>query len=274
MPDARLLRAAGVRRRYAGRGGLVRRGAEGIVALDGVSLEVRAGEMVGVVGESGAGKSTLARILAGLEAPDSGTVFLDGKALDPRQPAALRRWRRAVQLVFQDPGSSLDPRQAVGAAVAEPLALRGRGDRGERAARVGVLLERVGLPHDEAMTRRRPQHLSGGERQRVAIARALACEPRVLVLDEPTSALDVSVRGHLLSLLLRLRHSQGLTMVFVTHELDLAAATCARIVVLQHGRVVEEGDVERIATAPQHPHTRALMDAARTLGFAGGGRAP
>ena len=197
-----ILAARQVVRRYPARGG-VRwgRDRELVAALDGVSLELRPGEILGVVGRSGSGKSTLARVLLGLERPDEGEVIFDGRSLEALTEPERRRLRRDVQVVFQDPHAALDPRQSVGDAVAEPLAVHGLVPRGERRERGKLLLGEVGLPGEDAFLERSPRELSGGERQRVALARALASEPRALILDEPVSALDASVRGQVLNLL-------------------------------------------------------------------------
>ena len=216
-------------------------------ALDDVSLDVGAGEVLAVVGESGSGKSTLARLLARLERPDGGAIRVDGR----------------VQMVFQDPFASLNPARRVRHHLARPLRLHRDVRGGELDARVGELLAAVGLP--PAIARRFPHELSGGQRQRVAIARALAAEPRLLVADEPTSMLDASLRVELLALIRRLARERGLGVLFITHDLASAAAIADRVLVLLRGRVVEEGPVAVVLGAPAHPYTRRLLDAARHL---------
>ncbi|MGE5234945.1 MAG: ABC transporter ATP-binding protein [Acidobacteriota bacterium] len=252
-----VLAARAVGKRFPPRGGAWLRRGGWQVAVDGVSLEVMAGEVFGIVGRSGSGKSTLLRLLAGLEEPDTGTVV--GPLGTPGEVSRERH--RAVQLVLQDPAASLDPLQRVGAALAEPLAVHGLVPPQGREARVAALLRSVGLPASASFSSKRPRELSGGERQRVAIARALACEPRVLLLDEPVSALDVSVQGQVLNLLLDLRRELDLTLVLVAHDLRLVASVCGRIAVLAEGRIVESGVTETIIRDPAHAVTRELLAA-------------
>jgi oligopeptide/dipeptide ABC transporter ATP-binding protein len=219
-------------------------------ALAGVSLELDRGETLGIVGESGCGKSTLARLLVGLERPTTGAVEFDGVDLTSLSGSRLRAHRRRIQMVFQDPYSSLNPRQRVGVAIAEVLRvhrLRGRVDE---------LLAMVGL--SPAYAERYPHELSGGQRQRVSIARALAAEPAVLVLDEAVSALDVSVRAEVMNLLVRLRDDLGLGYVFISHDLSMVRHISTRIAVMYLGRVVEIGPWDRVLDEPLHPYTDAL----------------
>jgi peptide/nickel transport system ATP-binding protein len=230
-------------------------------ALDGVSLAVHAGDRLAIVGESGSGKSTLARLLLALEAPTSGEVRFEGTAVAAQRRATLAGLRRAVQIVFQDPLGSLDPRMTAGASIAEPL--RALGIPGDHRARVAELLAAVGLP--ETAARRYPHQFSGGQRQRIAIARALAPAPRVLVADEAVSALDVSVRAQILNLLDDLVERLGLTLVFISHDLAVVRHLCTRVAVLYRGRVVEDATADEVYTAPSHPYTRALLDAVPRL---------
>jgi len=226
-------------------------------ALDGVDLHVAAGEIVALVGESGSGKTTLARIAAGLDRPDRGTVLLDGAPLtDPRGRMALRA-RHAIQMVFQDPLASFNPRRSVGAAIELPLRLAGT-PAATRGARMLDLLQAVGL--DATHAARRPDALSGGQLQRAAIARALATDPAILICDEPVASLDVSVRAQVLNLLVELRRKRGLGILFVSHDLGVVQRIADRTVVLYLGRVVEEGGAG-IWGAPLHPYTRALAGA-------------
>ncbi|RWZ52837.1 ABC transporter ATP-binding protein [Labedella phragmitis] len=237
------------------------RGAE---VLHDVSLALVPGESVGLVGESGAGKTSLLRLLLGLGAPTSGEIRFEGHALDRRDTRSMLAFRRAVQPVYQDPFSSLDPRMRVGDSVAEPLRSLGiAGGRTERAARVTELLESVGLPADAA--ERYPDAFSGGQRQRIAIARALAPEPRVILADEPVSALDTSVRMQVIELFQRLARERGIGLLLVSHDLTIVAALCRRIAVLEGGIIVEQGETRSVLTEPRHPYTRRLLDSVPRL---------
>jgi ABC-type glutathione transport system ATPase component len=241
----------------------VHRGRRGAVvrALDGVDLTVAPGEVVGLVGESGSGKSTLARILVRLDAADAGRVLVDGIDVAGAQGADLARIRRTVQIVFQDPYTSLDPRLPVGATVAEPLEVVGALAGPAKRARVAALLEAVGLV--AAVADSRPAELSGGERQRVAIARALALDPRLLVLDEPLSSLDPDSAAQVAALLSHLRASRDLAYLLISHDLGAVRGLAQRVAVMEDGRIVEEGPTERVFGAPRHPRTAALLDAAQ-----------
>ena len=231
---------------------------KGAPVLRGVSVALAPGESLGLVGESGAGKTSLLRVLLGLAAPTGGRVLFDGGPLDRRSASTMRAFRRAVQPVYQDPFSSLDPRMTVGESIAEPLqSLRLGDDRASRAARVAELLEAVDLPADAA--ERYPEAFSGGQRQRIAIARALAPRPRLILADEPVSALDTSVRMHVIELFQRLAREQGIGMLLVSHDLTIVSALCRRMAVLESGRIVEEGPTERLLTAPEHPYTQRLL---------------
>ena len=229
-------------------------------ALRGVSFEVQAGERFGIVGESGSGKSTLLRILAGLDRPTSGSVVIDGIDISALPERDLRFLRKRLQLVFQDPMSSLDPRMRVRDIIAEPLVAQGMGGRQER---VSELLAAVGLPPDAAD--RFPHQFSGGQRQRVSIARALAPRPGILVADEPVSALDVSVRAQVLNLITDLVHDLSLTLVFVSHDLSVVRHVCDRVAVMHQGQIVETGPTAEVYDHPQHPYTRALVSAVPSL---------
>ncbi|MFZ5872635.1 MAG: ATP-binding cassette domain-containing protein [Actinomycetota bacterium] len=238
-------------------------------ALRGVSLEIPAGERFGIVGESGCGKSTLLRIVAGLDHPTSGTVEVEGRRVSGLPEKRLRHLRETLQLVFQDPMSSLDPRMRVRDIVAEPLVAQGHGnDR----ARVVELLEAVGLRAEAAD--RYPHQFSGGQRQRISIARALAPRPRIIVADEPVSALDVSVRAQVLNLIADLVDDLHLTLVLVSHDLSVVRHVCDRVAVMHDGRVVETGPVEEVYERPQHPYTRRLVAAVPTLEKALAGATP
>jgi peptide/nickel transport system ATP-binding protein len=255
---AAVLVARDVVRTYPGRRTSPWRKAEPFRAVDGVSLTVRAGETVGLVGESGSGKSTLLRAVLGLEALQGGEIRLDSAHFPPVSPAEARRLRRKIQAVFQDPFGSFDPRWRVEDLVAEPFHLMERPPVGaERRARVHAILERVGLPPDASA--RYPHQFSGGQRQRIAIARALITEPRLVVLDEAVSALDVTVRAQVLELLAELSQELGVSYLFVTHDLGVVRAICHRVLVMQNGRIVEEGPTAQLFAAPQHPYTRTLL---------------
>ncbi len=256
-----LLEVRELRKVYGVRTGpLGRAGGEPVVAVDGVSFAVHPGDTLGIVGESGSGKSTVARMILSLTTPTSGTIELLGQPLAGRRGAAMRTYRRSVQMVFQDPYASLSPRRTVGQALTEPLALYHLADgRTARRARVAELLDLVRLPADFA--RRYPHELSGGQRQRVGIARALAVEPSVIVYDEAVSALDVSVQAQVLNLVKDLQADLGLSSIFISHDLHVVRYVCSRVLVMQNGRVVEEGAVGDVLRHPADPYTQRLVAA-------------
>jgi peptide/nickel transport system ATP-binding protein len=229
-------------------------------ALRGVSFDVARGERFGIVGESGCGKSTLLRILAGVDRPTSGTVEVDGLEISALPERRLRPLRERLQLVLQDPMSSLDPRMRVRDIVAEPLVAQGHTRNRER---VGELLRAVGLSEEAAD--RYPHQFSGGQRQRISIARALAPRPDILLADEPVSALDVSVRAQVLNLVTDLVEELGLTLVFVSHDLSVVRHLCDRVAVMSEGRVVETGPTRQVYEDPQHPYTQRLVAAVPSL---------
>jgi len=230
-----------------------------LTALDGVSLDLPAGETLGLVGESGSGKSTLGKAVVGLVRAQSGSITLDGVEIAGLTRRALRPHRGKIQMIFQDPDASLNPRLTIGRIVEEPLIVHGLGDRAERARRVAALFERVGLRPE--MTGRYAHELSGGQKQRVGIARALALQPRVVIADEPVSALDVSVQGQVINLLNDLQQDSGLAYLFISHDLSVIQHVADRIVVLYLGKIVEAGTRAQLWSRPMHPYTRALLDA-------------
>lgn len=231
--------------------------------LHGVSLSLGEGESVGLVGESGSGKSTMLSLLLGLNSPQSGEVLFGGSRLGLRNHEQMREFRTAVQAVFQDPASSLNPRQRVGRIVGEPLRSLGLAAGTDAEQRVREALVSVGLPAGAAD--RYPHEFSGGQQQRIAIARATVSSPRVLIADEPVSALDVTTRIHIIDLLAELRESQGLALLMVSHDLGSVAALCDRTVVLREGRVVEEGATRELLRAPQSEYARELIAAVPRL---------
>jgi len=228
-----------------------------IRAVDNVSLRIRKGETLGLVGESGCGKSTLAKMLLGLLRPSSGNVLVNGKEVDPAQRRAAAR---RIQPIFQDPYSSLNPRRTVADIVGVPLRLHQVGTHQEQRRRVGEMLDMVGMP--ERTHGQYPNQLSGGQRQRVAIARALVLRPDILICDEPTSALDVSVQAQILNLLLDLKAEFGLTYFFISHDLGVIEHLVDRVAVMHRGAIVELGAREQIFARPEHPYTRMLLASA------------
>jgi oligopeptide transport system ATP-binding protein len=244
----------------ATRGLLSRREPATVRAVDGVSFELAKGESLGLVGETGSGKTTIARLVAGLLPATSGSIRLLGEEVQGASAARLRRLRREVQMVFQDPYSSLNPRKTAGSMVAAPLEIHGlAAGRAERRARVEELMERVGLSPEHY--NRYPHEFSGGQRQRIGIARALALRPRLVLADEPVSALDVSIQAQILNLLRDLRRDLGLTLVLISHDLSVVRHMCDRVAVMHRGRIVELAESDRLYAEPQHEYTRTLLAA-------------
>jgi peptide/nickel transport system ATP-binding protein len=228
-------------------------------AVDGVTFEVGRGEVVALVGESGSGKTTTGRALVGLVPVTHGSIHFEGRDVTRLRGAAQRRHRGEVQIIFQDPYDSLDPKQTIAEIVAEPLEVQGRGGRQQRRDRVSFSLEDAGLRPARAFLDRYPHELSGGQRQRVAIAAAMVLEPRMVVADEPVSMLDVSIRAGILRVMMELRESRGVGYLFITHDLSLAWVIGDRIAVMYLGRIVESGPSEEIIRRPRHPYTQALL---------------
>jgi oligopeptide/dipeptide ABC transporter ATP-binding protein len=259
VSDEVLLETRGLRTTFEVKRGMF--GAKGVVkAVDGVSLAVRAGETLGLVGESGCGKSTLGRTVLRLIDPSEGTVTFEGRDITRLSQSELRPLRRRMQMIFQDPYASLNPRMRVREIVGEALDIHGLGKAGsERGDRVEALLKRVGLRPDQGA--RYPHEFSGGQRQRVGIARALAVEPRFIVADEPISALDVSIQAQIVNLLKDLQEELGLTYLFVAHDLKIVEYLSHRVAVMYLGRVVEESGSAGLYAEPLHPYTKALLSA-------------
>lgn len=251
-----LLQTRDLTMHFPTRGGLFRRSGGLVRAVDGVDIGVRRGETLGLVGESGCGKSTLARLLLRLATPTSGEVLFEGEDIFAKRGAELARLRRDVQMVFQNPSASVNPRLSVGEIIAEPLRIQRQPDVRRR---VGELMELVGLHPDHRD--RYPHEFSGGQRQRMGIARAIALRPKVVVCDEPVSALDVSIQAQILELLKDLQRELGLTYVFITHDLSVVKHLCDRVAVMYLGKVVEVAERADFFAAPAHPYTASLLSA-------------
>lgn len=234
-------------------------GSSGPRAVDAVSLSVRRGETLGIVGESGSGKSTLLRLVLRLVKPSAGRVILDGRDVWSSRGRDLAAIRRQMQAIFQDPASSFNPRQSIGAILAAPLEVHGIGTPATRRTLIGEMLERVGLP--ATTVERYPHQLSGGQRQRIAIARAVILKPQVLLADEPTSALDVSVQAQVLKLFAEIRRDLGLTAIFVSHNLAVIRQVSDHVAVMRQGQLIEEGPTAAIFEAPKSDYTKALLAA-------------
>jgi len=259
-PAPPVLAVADLVKHFPVRKGLFRRVLGHVRAVDGVSFAIAAGETLGLVGESGCGKSTVARTVLRLIEPSAGTIALNGADITHLAKPALRPHRREMQIIFQDPFASLNPRMTAGDIVAEPLLVHGIGDAREREARVAALFEQVGLR--AAQRRRFPHEFSGGQRQRLCIARALALSPLLIVADEPVSALDVSIQAQVTNLMLDLQQQKRLSYLFIAHDLAVVQHIARRIAVMYLGKIVEYADKRDLFAAPLHPYTEALLAAA------------
>ncbi len=257
--DPPLLEVQGLKKYYPLRGGILGGKIGDVRAVDGVSFTVKRGKTLGLVGESGCGKSTLGRTVLRLEDLTEGRILFEGADLAHASGPELFRLRRDLQIIFQDPYSSLNPRMTVGEIVREPLLVHRMGTRAEQIESVRALLETVGLGSETL--ERYPHEFSGGQRQRIGIARALALDPKLVIADEPVSALDVSVQSQVLNLMVKLQRERGLTYVFISHDLSVVEHVSDTVAIMYLGRIVEQGPVERIFARPAHPYTRALLEA-------------
>ena len=244
---------------FSNRAGLLSKSSTTVKAVDGVNLAIASGETLGLVGESGCGKSTLSNAITGLLQSTRGSIKIRGREIVGADKGAINEIRRDVQMIFQDPASSLDPRSTVGASIGEPLLLRGLAKGVALKTRVEDLLEQVGLKREFA--RRYPHEFSGGQRQRIVIARALALSPALVICDEPVSALDVSVRAQILNLLVSLQKRSGVSYLFVSHDLAVVRHICDRVAVMYLGRIVEQATRDVLFGSPKHPYTKALLSA-------------
>ena len=261
MSEQPIIRAEALRKSFRGPSRGIGRGHAELRAVDGVSLEVMRGETLGLVGESGCGKSTLGRLLLRLQEPTGGRVYFEGQDITGLSQSALRPFRRKMQIIFQDPYSSLNPRMTVQAALAEALRVHAMvSSASEEHQRIAELLERVGLRPEHM--RRYPHEFSGGQRQRIGIARALAVSPSFIVADEPVSALDVSIQAQIVNLLSDLQEELGLSYLFIAHDLHVVEHVSRRVAVMYLGRVVELATSDQIYSQPRHPYTEALLSAA------------
>ena len=263
MTDNPLLAVENLKTHYPITKGWLRREVGRVRAVDGISFSVDRGEIVGLVGESGSGKSTTAESVLRLEEPTAGEIRFDGQRVSELNGRDLRAFRRRAQLIVQDPNEAFSPRMSIGEAVAEPLRLHGMDDAKRRRRIVEDLLERVGLSADDAD--RYPHEFSGGEKQRISIARALVLNPDLIIADEPTSALDSRVEADVLALLEHIRQEYGISILFISHDIDTVRRFCDRVAVMYLGNVVEKGPVESVLDSPAHPYTQVLMGSVPSL---------
>ncbi len=260
MPTVQpLIEVTDLKKHFPIYGGVFRRRRGSVYAVDGISFTIRAGETLGLVGESGCGKTTVGRCLLRLYRPTTGRIVFDGRDMAGLNRSELRRLRRHIQVIFQDPYESLNPRHTVGHILEEPLIIHRLGDRRQRRQEVRRLLDRVGL--SATATDKFPHEFSGGQRQRIGIARAIALNPHMIVCDEPVSALDVSIQSQILNLLLDLQREAGFTSLFIAHDLAVVKHVSDRIAVMYLGKIVEFTDADTLYQSPRHPYTRALISA-------------
>ena len=257
--DRPLVEVRGLYKRFPVKGGILQRTVAEVRAVDGVDLDVRRGETLGLVGESGCGKTTVGRLILRLIEPSAGSIVFDGTDITRLQGARLKSFRRRMQIIFQDPYASLDPRAPIGDSIGDGLRIHGIGTAAERRQRVQKMMDLVGLTAYQA--RRYPHEFSGGQRQRIGIARALIVEPDLVVCDEPVSALDVSIQAQVLNLLKELQRELGLTLLFIAHNMAVVEHISDRVAVMYLGRVVEQAGRETTYADPRHPYTQALMSA-------------
>lgn len=257
-----------IHKRYRSGTSLFKTDDQDIVALDDISLEINKGEILGLVGESGSGKTTIGRLIVNLEAPDGGTICLDGEDITAIAKRNRIHFRSTVQMIFQDPYQSLNPQLSVLATVMEPLVIHKAGNSASMHHRVLQSLDFVGLRPPEDFLNRYPHQLSGGERQRVAIARAMVLHPRFMVADEPTSMLDATVQLQIFDILLELKQKMGMTILFITHSMNAAQYLCDRTAVIYRGRLMELGPAREVMERPGHPYSKALIDAHPSFGHA------
>ncbi|MGA2159461.1 MAG: dipeptide ABC transporter ATP-binding protein [Dehalococcoidia bacterium] len=263
MSTLQILEIKELKKYYRVTSGLIPRPAGDIKAVDGVSLTIAQGEVLGLVGESGCGKTTLGKTILRLEEPTSGEIIFDGTDLVKLDKRDLRKLRGKLQIVFQDPDSSLDPRMAVGESIEEALVVQGVKSAGERSERVAALMEKVGL--EAGFYERYPHEFSGGQKQRIGIARALAMDPELIIADEPVSALDVSVQAQILNLMMDIKDRDGLAYLFVSHDLSIVKYVSDRVAVMYLGRIVELAEKQEFFKNPLHPYSEALLSAISSL---------
>jgi len=257
----------GISKTYASRASIFKNTMEDVIALKDISIEIKKGEIFGLVGQSGSGKTTMGRLLVKLERPDQGSIHLEGQEINCLRGKALKKYRMKVQMIFQDPYQSLNPHLSICDTILEPLTIHGLGGREEKRMKVVKSLESVGLSPATDYLNRYPHQLSGGQRQRVSIARAMVLKPEFVVADEPTSMLDATIAIQLFKILLDIRDRFGVTFLFITHNLAAARFLCDRIAVIHKGEIVETGTTEEIIRNPRHDYTRQLIAAQPSFAY-------